>query len=120
MANVGCYARNTGSQALAVNLAAAGVALAGYAVLIPRMGVEGAIVATVMSQGVRFVIFAMLSQRSAPLDWRVAPLGALSGLVLVAVMIGGVSGGAVLTLAAGLAVVLKLAPLPNARRLAAA
>jgi O-antigen/teichoic acid export membrane protein len=120
MANVGCYARKTGTQALLVNLAAAAVALAGYALLIPGLGVTGAIVATVLSQAVRFVLFAGLSQRTAPLDWKLPQLAVLAGAVMAAVMEGGFTGGLLLAGAAALVLPLGLARRPHSVRLAAA
>ena len=76
--NIGCYLQRTGRQSLLVNGGAGLVALAAYAVLIPRCGVAGAVAATLLAQAARLVWFAWLSQRSAPLAYgfgRVALLG---------------------------------------------
>lgn len=63
--NVGCYLGRTGRIPFLVNSLAGVVAIILYAVLIPRFGVAGAIGATVLAQGVRLVVFAILSQRRA-------------------------------------------------------
>jgi len=55
------------------------VAIIGYALLIPRFGVPGAIAATVLAQGVRLVVFAILSQRRARAEY---PHGAVALLAL--------------------------------------
>ncbi len=111
MANVGCYARRTGMQPLAVNAAAACVALAFYLLLIPRLGVEGAIVATVVSQAFRLAVFAVLSQRTAPLDWPLLRLAAVAAATALAVVAGGILGVLALALAGALSVALGLVPL---------
>lgn len=116
MANVGCYARRTGTQPLAVNTAAAGVALALYLLLIPRFGVDGAIAATVAAQAARLALFAALSQHTAPLDWPLPRLGAVAATTVLAVAAGGPIGGATLGLAGLLAVALGLVPLSGFAR----
>jgi O-antigen/teichoic acid export membrane protein len=63
LVNVGCYVGKTTGLPLAVNTAAAAVALALYVALIPRLGVDGAIIATVAAQLMRLAIFTILSQR---------------------------------------------------------
>ncbi len=116
MANVGCYARNTGTQTFLINLAAAAVALGCYWVLIPQYGVSGAIGATVISQGARFGLFAVLSQQTAPLDWPVARLMAMLAVTVGAVGVGGIGGWAVLAVAALLSVGLRLVKVPAMAR----
>ena len=117
MANVGCYARRTGTQALLVNVAAAAVALDGYAAFIPGYGVEGAIAATVLAQAARFAIFALLSQRSAPLDWQVMRLLAVFAVSVAAVVVSGAAGWALLVLGVAVAEALNLVKLPAMGRL---
>jgi O-antigen/teichoic acid export membrane protein len=70
LVNVGCYAGRTGAMPLAVNMTAAVVAVVGYGLLIPGHGVAGAIMATVLAQGVRFALFLILSQRRIRLPWQ--------------------------------------------------
>jgi O-antigen/teichoic acid export membrane protein len=111
MANAGCYARRTGNLALGVNMLAAAVALALYALLIPGFGVEGAIMATVGAQAVRFMVFAAVSQRTAPLVWAGWRLGGIGLVVIGAVALGGAGGCALLGAAAMLALVVGLIPL---------
>lgn len=67
LVNIGCYVGKTTGLPLAVNAAAAIIALVLYLALIPRLGVDGAIIATVIAQLVRLVIFATLSQRRVQL-----------------------------------------------------
>ncbi len=128
MANVGCYARASSTQPMAVNAAAAGVALIFYLLLIPGMGVRGAIIATVISQAARLAMFATLSQRSVRIVW---PLRRLLATATAAIATGAVPlllapglnttllGGALLALTALLATVTILDPMPRPRILRA-
>ncbi len=77
--NIGCYLGRTGRIPFLVNSLAGAVAIAGYALLIPRFGVPGAIAATVLAQAVRLVVFAILSQRRARAEY---PHGAVALLAL--------------------------------------
>jgi O-antigen/teichoic acid export membrane protein len=86
MANAGCYARKTSNLTMGITAVAAAITLALYLLLIPRMGVYGAIAATVAGQAVRLAMFAVISQRTVPLQW---PLIRLS-----AVAVAGVAAGA--------------------------
>ena len=83
--NVGVYARNTAWRVAAVNGAGALTALAGYALLIPRSGVEGAIAATLLAQVVRVVGFVWAGRHDAPIPYRIVPMAAvaLGGLLAV-------------------------------------
>ena len=116
MANVGCYARRTGTQPMAVNAAAACVALAFYLLLIPRFGVDGAIAATVVAQAARLALFATLSQRTAPLDWKLPRLAAVAATPVLAVLAGGPIGAVTLGLAGLLALALGLVPVSGCAR----
>ena len=78
LVSVGCYTGRTGAQPMAINLAAAAVAIIGYLAMIPHWGVPGAVAATVIAQGVRFALFAVLSRRRAPLPHRVGALAAVA------------------------------------------
>lgn len=85
--NVGCYAGHTTWLPMSINGGAAAVAVVGYATLIPAYGVTGTIVATLIAQGLRLLIFTVASQRLAPLPHRylvllTVPLVAAAGVVL--------------------------------------
>lgn len=110
MANVGCYARRTGTQPLVVNAAAACVALVFYLLLIPHFGVDGAIAATVVAQAARLALFATLSQLTAPLEWKLTRLAAVAAATVLAVVVGGVIGMVTLGLTGLLALGLGLVP----------
>jgi O-antigen/teichoic acid export membrane protein len=124
LVNVGCYTGRTGGLPLLANGLAAAVALALYALLIPRHGVAGAIAATLAAQAVRLALFLFLSQRRAPVAY---PLGriallCLAASVLVAAMPAAASmtataaaGGAALAALLGLAAGLRLLPRPGGR-----
>ncbi len=85
LVNAGCYLGRTGVRPMAVNGAAAVLALAGYVLFIPGWGVAGAIAATLFAQTARIGLFLHLGQRAAfvpyPL-WRAGLLATLAaGLV---------------------------------------
>lgn len=100
MVNVGIYARDTGWLSLAINAGAAAVAVVFYSLLIPRYGVEGAIAATIIAQTARCLTLGLLSQRSAPLDWKLGRLAILATAAVAAVVLGGFTGWALLAAAA--------------------
>jgi O-antigen/teichoic acid export membrane protein len=83
--NVGVYARNTAWRVAAVNGAGAAVALALYALLIPRHGVDGAIAATLVAQAVRIAGFLWAGRAEAPIPYRVVAMAAaaVGGLAVV-------------------------------------
>jgi O-antigen/teichoic acid export membrane protein len=121
LVNVGCYTGRTGRLPLLANGIAAGVAVAGYLLLIPPFGVAGTLAATLVAQGVRFAIFLRLSQRIAPVAY---PLGRVAALAVASVAavaaLGGLppvgatmAGAAALAVLAGLALALRLVPLPR-------
>nr|WP_294527614.1 lipopolysaccharide biosynthesis protein [uncultured Rhodopila sp.] len=85
MANAGCYARKTSNLTMGINTVAAAITLALYLLLIPRMGVYGAIAATVAGQATRLAMFATISQRTVPLQW---PLVRLSAVAIAGVVAG--------------------------------
>ncbi|MCX7380198.1 MAG: oligosaccharide flippase family protein [Alphaproteobacteria bacterium] len=113
MANVGIYARDTGWLALAINSGAALVAVTCYSLLIPRFGVEGAIAATIIAQVARFIAMALLSQRTAPLDWKLGRLAMLAAAAVAAVVIGGGAGSLLLAGAAAGALASGLIQMPR-------
>ncbi|MBX9761067.1 MAG: lipopolysaccharide biosynthesis protein, partial [Beijerinckiaceae bacterium] len=75
--NVGAYAGRSGAPALAVNAAGACVALAGYILLTPFMGVAGAILATIAAHAVRLVAFYAMGLRRAPIRYHYVTMAAL-------------------------------------------
>jgi O-antigen/teichoic acid export membrane protein len=87
LVNVGCYVGRTTGMPLVINAAAAAIALALYAVLIPRIGVSGAIAATVVAQVARLVMFTLAAQRRVPID---LPYAATAVLTLAAAATGAV------------------------------
>ncbi len=69
MVSVGCYIRKTGTVPMLINLSAAAVALALYLLLIPQIGVGGAILALLMAQTLRILCFATIGARTAPIAY---------------------------------------------------
>ena len=121
LVNVGCYAGRTGAVPLAVNVAAATVAVLGYLLLIPEVGVAGAIAATILAQGTRLGLFWFLSRRRAPVPHRAGALLGTAALVGAAGWLpwgipgpaGLAAGCAGLLAAAAAAVAVGLVPLPG-------
>jgi O-antigen/teichoic acid export membrane protein len=127
LVNVGCYIGRTGTLPLLANGTAALVALTGYALLIPRFGVEGTLAATLLAQAVRFFLFLSLSQRRAPLPYPLARIALLAGaatLCVAAMPPPGLGAAALGALAfgalAGLALLLRLVEVPQRAAPAAA
>jgi O-antigen/teichoic acid export membrane protein len=113
LVNVGCYMGRTGAQPLAVNGAAAAVALVLYVALIPPFGVAGAIAATLAAQAVRLGAFLWLSQRRRPVAYPLGRIGLFGvGLALAAAL---PPAGALAALAAAPLVALRLGLLPRWR-----
>lgn len=83
--NVGCYAGTTTYRPMAINGAAAVVAVAGYALLIPKFGVSGAIAATILAQTVRLVAFTVASQSSHRIPHRFLRLATVPAVALCVV-----------------------------------
>lgn len=80
--SIGTYARTNGYLPLAINGAAAIVALLLYLLLIPRFGVEGAIAATIAAQLFRTMLVYFSSQHYVPLAYPVRLLLLLGTLAL--------------------------------------
>lgn len=120
MVNVGIYARDTGWLSLAVNAGAALVAVMFYSLLIPRFGVEGAIAATIIAQTARCMTLGWLSQRTAPLDWKLGRLAVVAAAALCSVYVGGLTGGVLLIAVIGGAAAIGLVRLPARLTLAVA
>lgn len=120
--NVGSFLGRGTSRPTAINLAAAGVALAAYLLLIPKLGVMGAVIATVVAYAARLVLFVLDNRRLAPLSLPWARLGLYAILAALAVWaipsgLGWLSGGLVLAagsaIAGAVALALGLAPVPS-------
>jgi O-antigen/teichoic acid export membrane protein len=67
--NTGCYDRADGFASLGINLAAAGLIVVLYLLLIPPFGVAGAIAATIGAQGARSLLYHAVSQRRVRLEY---------------------------------------------------
>ena len=122
LVNVGCYAGRTGSAPLAVNGAAALLAVALYALLIPAFGVAGAVAATIAAQAARLVLFHAASARVAPIRYPLLRLAAMALPVALAAaapqalgtgLAGLASAGLALLAAIALALWLGLLPRPR-------
>ena len=119
--SIGCYLGSSGVRPMAANVAAAVVAVALYLLLIPRLGVMGAVVATVLAQFVRTVLFHVMSQRVRRLRHRLPALAAVAAISAAAVfpptfapgMTSIAAGLACLATAACLGAGLGLLPLPR-------
>ena len=110
LVNVGCYMGRSTLLPLAVNAAAAAVALGLYLALIPGHGVFGAIAATLAAQGARLLAFLVLAQRRVRIAlpyWRTAALGVLVAITAAVPQLSGTGGLAVS--AAGLCAVITAA-----------
>ncbi|MDB5360281.1 MAG: sugar translocase [Rhodospirillales bacterium] len=119
--NVGSFTGRGTSRPTVINLASAGVALAAYLLLIPVLGVMGAVIATVTAYVARLVLFMIDSQRRVPLNLPWARLMLYAAFAAVAAWfapagLNWFSGGLALCagcLTAGvMALALGLAPVP--------
>lgn len=119
--NVGSFAGRGTSRPAAINLTSAGVALAAYLLLIPELGVMGAVIATVTAYVVRLVLFVIDSQRRVPLSLPWPRLALYAALAAVADwftpaglgwLTGGLALGAGCLIAGVVALLLGLAPVP--------
>ena len=119
--NTGCYDRADGFASLSVNLAAAGLIVVLYLLLIPPYGVAGAIAATIGAQGARSLLYHVVSQRRVRLEYPgqrlvllcigccVGVFGAYTGLQPFGAAVAAVPLAAALGL---VALQLRLLPLP--------
>lgn len=110
LVDVGAYYAEDGRRPMAINLVAAGAALALYILLIPSFGVEGAIAATVVAFAVRLAAFLAVSLRRVPIPLprvRLALL-AVGSAAFAALLppVPGIVAGILAGAAAGLAVAL--------------
>lgn len=86
LSNVGSHLRPTGLSVMGINIAGAVAAVVGYAVLIPWLGVLGALVAMMLGHAVRLALFLADGHVVAPIPYPVerAALLAVAAAVLVA------------------------------------
>ena len=82
--NVGSYQGDNGYRILAINIAAAMIALIGYSVSIPHFGVWGAIASTALAQAARVVFFIVAGSRSQAMP---VPYGRMAILAAFAVIV---------------------------------
>ena len=82
--NVGSYQGDNGYRILAINIAAALIALIGYSLTIPHFGVWGAVASTALAQGARVLFFVMAGSRSHALP---IPYGRMAVLAAFAVIV---------------------------------
>lgn len=83
--NIGIYNVKVTKWPAIIDMSAAGIALAGYLILIPHFAAWGAIGATAMALSLRFAVTLVLSQRIAPLPYRGLALSGLAVLTLIVV-----------------------------------
>jgi O-antigen/teichoic acid export membrane protein len=129
LSSAAAYKRKAGYEVLAVNSAAACIALALYIALIPPFGIFGAIAATLAAHAARLTIIVFRARHIAPVPLLSAPaiIVALTGLIPV-MLAQSASGFAALAMLAAAAPVLvgaaalstKMIKLPRRLRLAAA
>ena len=129
LSSAAAYKRKAGYEVLAVNGAAACVALALYIVLIPRFGVSGAIAATLAAHAARLTLIVFRARDIAPVPLLSAPalIVALAGLVpvMLAQSASDISSIAALAAASPLlvcaaALAVRMIAMPRSLRLAAA
>ena len=83
--NIGIYNVKVTKWPAIIDVSAAGVAFAGYLILIPHFAAWGAIGATAIALSLRFTATLILSQRIIRLPYEAIALGGLAGLTLMAV-----------------------------------
>ena len=82
--NVSSYQGDNGYRILAINIAAAIIALIGYSISIPHFGVWGAIASTALAQAARVVFFVAVGNRSQAIP---VPYGRMAVLAAFAVTV---------------------------------
>jgi O-antigen/teichoic acid export membrane protein len=91
--NVGCYARRSTWSVTAINALGAGVAVAGYLQFIPGMGVDGAILATILAHAARIAGFLAAGHRSARIPYRAGSIAILAIATIACVWLSGFAEG---------------------------
>lgn len=69
LCSVGSYARSSGLGVLAIDGVGAAIAIAGYTLLVPRIGVAGAIAAMIFAHGLRVCLYLADGRRQAPIPY---------------------------------------------------
>jgi O-antigen/teichoic acid export membrane protein len=120
--NVGTYQGENGYRILAINIAAAGIALIGYTLTIPHFGVWGAIVSTAVAQAARAIFFIVAGARSQAIPYPYGKMALLATLAVIMIAmrpgttnwwIGLLYGSGALLVCNLLAVGLRLYALPT-------
>jgi O-antigen/teichoic acid export membrane protein len=83
--NVGSYRGDNGYRILAINIAAAVIALIGYSVSIPHFGVWGAIASTALAQAARVIFFVAVGNRSHAMPIAYARMAVLAAFAVIVV-----------------------------------
>ncbi len=109
MLNIGIYTGRTGWDAFRVEASIAALALVLYGLLIPSMGVTGAIIATAVAQLARMVLVVRLAQHRRPLPYAIARMAMLMAGGAAAMTLVSVQPGSASEIAVGLAAVALLA-----------
>ena len=78
LVNVGSFARSHGRELLYVNGAGGIVAVLGYCLLVPLIGIAGAIAATVLGHALRVALFILFGRKQAPIAYPVLGIGVMT------------------------------------------
>jgi O-antigen/teichoic acid export membrane protein len=82
LSNVGSHLRRTGFSVMAINIAGAIVAVTGYVILVPMMGVLGALGAMMAGHAVRLLLFLYDGHKIAPISYPIGRAACLAGLAV--------------------------------------
>ncbi|MCR9257697.1 MAG: lipopolysaccharide biosynthesis protein [Alphaproteobacteria bacterium] len=94
--NTGVLSNEKSTLPAQIDWTAAATALAGYLWLIPEMGAWGAIAATTVALGLRFILYVVFGQRRRRLPYRFGRLGGVALIAGAASYAAHMSGGVVL------------------------
>jgi O-antigen/teichoic acid export membrane protein len=83
LSNVGSHLRVTGLNVMAINIVGALAAVSGYVVLIPLLGVLGALLAMALGHSVRLVLFVVDGRMLAPIAYPFGRAALLAAVVIV-------------------------------------
>jgi len=93
--NIGCYTGKTTNAQFLVNLGGSLAGLFGMLLLIPTLGIWGAIFALLTAQLIRLALYISISQRLLPLPYPAIRLMALAALTLIMLTLGNEISGLV-------------------------
>ncbi len=82
--NVGSFSKSHGGEILLVNGVGCVVAVIGYMLFVPPMGIYGAILATMAGHGMRIALFSVLGRKTAPIAY---PIARFSIILLIAALL---------------------------------